>query len=446
MTPLLAWAVVAAVNAQNGSVLNHVGGAHGAGSPTSHEDSAVINPDNIRPDGQVGSHRNQVTRFPTVAPTALEFRKSNHAAGCIMPFKVQKIDWVGGPSNWHYNQCANWRREGINYAECPRVGMEPVVKSVVTFKENKPFKSSSKGSKLYLSQSSKLVLTKGSNMIIGGCKYSKDSNLDKKVAPIMPTQFPTTFPTKAADQDVACVSSVAFHDGTYTRKMGWAGAGPGANYCNLWRCVRDTYGLHQGIFKKTSRVCGIDAKSHKGQFCSHTTCEFNSNAATPYGKKVVTVKHDHKERHGGRHHCIYGKDPNTGARAPSAEESFIHIDDCACLCFGARRQDAPGFTRQMHQLKKADNPLSLSDDRYVEKRMVDRFDLETTLQNSVEFDAKHNKVHHYSQHSHTTSTEANPDGLSRDDTVVTQYNENDQSYDGKLVAHYHKSERTDDWA
>jgi hypothetical protein len=49
------------------------------------------------------------------------------------------------------------------------VGLTPVVKSVVTFQNQDPQKKTSKGSNLYLAKSSKLILTKGSNMIIGGC-------------------------------------------------------------------------------------------------------------------------------------------------------------------------------------------------------------------------------------------------------------------------------------
>jgi hypothetical protein len=137
--------------------------------------------DHIRPDSQFGSNRDQITRYPTAAPTgtklslydsilednaAVKMKKSKKTQ-CVVPLSVDKIDWVGGPNNWHFNDCEHWQRSG--HSECPQVGLEPVVKSVVTFQENKPHAKTSKGSKLYLSKSSNLILAKGTNMVLGGC-------------------------------------------------------------------------------------------------------------------------------------------------------------------------------------------------------------------------------------------------------------------------------------
>merc|ERR1719456_84240 len=83
----LLFTLAAAANTDDGSNdgikydhhLNTAGHAHGEAPAPGHDeyDAATANADtnrihdeNIRPDGQYGSHRNQITRYPTKQPTA----------------------------------------------------------------------------------------------------------------------------------------------------------------------------------------------------------------------------------------------------------------------------------------------------------------------------------------------------------------------------------------
>jgi hypothetical protein len=249
----------------------------------------------------------------------------------------------------------------------------------------------------------------------------------------MATPSPTSFPTKTGqevgeDQDGSyCTSSVAFPDGKFTRNVGWVGAGPGSDYCNVWKCDVGETGFTvpgaSGVFKKQVRVCSVDEHKSKGKYCTHVKCTF-SHTATSSGKKLVSVKHDHKEKYGGSHLCSYSKNPHTGQSGVTG-----HIDDCACLCYGDRRQDKDGFARK---IKEVSSIFDISD-----SRVVDDDNHDPTVTAPTAFDrAGNNPNNFFSEHSNTKG-EPKPNGLSRDDTTVSQYNEKDHTYAGQKVGHYH---------
>jgi hypothetical protein len=114
-----------------------------------------------------------------------------------------------------------------------------------------------------------------------------------------PTNFPTAHPTFA--KKAMC------KNGLESVAHGWAGAGYGANYCNLCKCT-------DGNLQCQKKQCG---KVNRGKVCSHTTCKFVYSSALK--EKVMAVSHHHAERHGAAHHCAYNLDS----------------DSCQCNCFGA---------------------------------------------------------------------------------------------------------------
>jgi hypothetical protein len=120
----------------------------------------------------------------------------------------------------------------------------------------------------------------------------------KKTAKAVPTNFPTAHPTFASKK--MCTN------GKESVKHGWAGAGYGANYCNLCKCV-------DGNLKCQTKVCG---KVHRGKKCSHTTCKFEYSKTLK--ESVMVVNHHHSEHFGASHHCAYNLDS----------------DQCQCNCFG----------------------------------------------------------------------------------------------------------------
>jgi len=120
-----------------------------------------------------------------------------------------------------------------------------------------------------------------------------------KKAVHVPTNFPTATPTFK--------SAAMCKNGKETVKHGWAGAGYGANYCNLCKCV-------DGNLQCQKKVCG---KVHRGKKCSHTTCKFEFSATLK--ESVMVVNHHHSEHFGSSHHCAYNLDS----------------DSCQCNCFGS---------------------------------------------------------------------------------------------------------------
>merc|ERR1711981_478896 len=58
-----------------------------------------------------------------------------------------------------------------------------------------------------------------------------------------------------------------------------------------------------------ARVCSIDEHKHKGNNCSHIKCRY-AKTPTSAGKPVLTVDHDHREKHGGNHTCVYSTNPH----------------------------------------------------------------------------------------------------------------------------------------
>jgi hypothetical protein len=58
-------------------------------------------------------------------------------------------------------------------------------------------------------------------------------------------------------------------------------------------------------------------------------------------RKVIQVRSDHREEIGGKHVCGYSKH--------SLEKE---AKGCACVCSGARRQDANGFSRSLNEISK----------------------------------------------------------------------------------------------
>lgn len=180
--------------------LGSVGGHSGAGG-YSHSASQVVNDKNVRPDGQIGSHFNQITRHPTTSPT---------------------------------------------------VGFSPHHKNIE---------------------------------IDGKVESPLEIEYNSK-----PTSSPTAFPTKSGD--TCTFQSGAF---TFSKHVGWRGAGPRSAYCALWSCEK----AQGGVFKKQARVCSIDRHT-KGKFCSHIKCGYHVSKTS--GKsELVSVKHDHREKHGGNH-------------------------------------------------------------------------------------------------------------------------------------------------
>jgi len=401
------------------------------------------------------------------------------------------MNWKGGSANWEENNCANW-----DFYQCPTVGFTAVVNDDVTVTAQ----TAASGSDLYVNSRAELVISSGGSATFGGGKRGRglasqrdlptshpclpvegkpdgwgcgtsSHHASKKVnkknlrshfneithfpttAPTMgfddhvdatthgeaatfaptkydsmPSNTPTQFPTKVNDNEYGsfCTSTVAFPDGKYTKNVGWVGAGPGSDYCNVWKCEVGQTTFSDGIFKKQARVCSIDAHKHKGNYCSHIKCKY---AKTPTSSgKVLTVDHDHKEKHGGSHTCVYSTNPHTNQSGKPAHL----LDDCACLCYGDRRQDKKGFKREINDIS---SQFTVSDSRFVDQNH------ESTAHATTNFEQSGQNLNNfYSKHTNIDG-EKNPEGLSRKDDFVSQYNENDHAYNGQLLAHYHRAGR-----
>jgi hypothetical protein len=195
----------------------------------------------------------------------------------------------------------------------------------------------------------------------------------------------------------------------------------------VWKCEVGQTTFSDGIFKKQARVCSIDAHKHKGNYCSHIKCKY-AKTPTSSGKPVLTVDHDHKEKHGGSHTCVYSTNPHTNQSGKPAHL----LDDCACLCYGDRRQDKKGFKREINDIS---SQFTVSDSRFVDQNH------ESTAHATTNFEQSGQNLNNfYSKHTNIDG-EKNPGGLSREDDFVSQYNENDHAYNGQLLAHYHRAGR-----
>jgi len=282
--------------------------------------------------------------------------------------------------------------------------------------------------------------------------------IDEQTGPgAIPTMEPTAFPTKdtaskdAGDENFGtkcCYNNIC-------KPVGWVGAGFNEHYCNVWKCEVDKTDFAQqnfvGTFRKQTKVCSVE--EHGSSFCSHTTCTFETNADSG-SRKVIMVHSDHKEEVGGMHQCGFSKHADArGASRPG----------CDCICTGARRQDANDFQRQMQHISAASRTDGSDTTSYQYRGVVNGHDRTTNFdhtQTTSDFDANHNSNNFYSQHtnynmvdtqgkfSNANANVAGGDGTTNgiDTTTATQYNENDQQYQGehnqygfhkKGVAHVH---------
>lgn len=221
----------------------------------------------------------------------------------------------------------------------------------------------------------------------------------------IPTAEPTAFPTKINNNQIGSTCT----SGSITKNVGWVGAGPGSEFCNVWKCTKTG-------FTKQTKTCSVEANAGK-QFCSHTTCTFGTNADSA-GKYVIMVRSDHRETTGGLHICGYAKHDNSANHVNSDMGDLLNDATdrgaqtaarpaCDCVCEGARRQDANGFAR----------------------------DLVSHNDNTNNF---------YSQHSNNNAlgTQVGVDsGYVASEHAVTSdpttYSENDHTYLGQQVSHKH---------
>jgi hypothetical protein len=242
-------------------------------------------------------------------------------------------------------------------------------------------------------------------------KFESDSDITRRGF-----KFCVALPTESKGS--VCTSTVAWADGSTTKPVGWVGAGPGADYCNIWKCeIGESEFTEQdftGTFRKQVRQCSIE--EHGDSFCSHTSCTFSGSP------EVIRVHSDHREEVGGFHKCGLSQH----ALARSADRPA-----CDCICHGARRQDAAGFMRSMNEVRTA---AGTSNPGYGFRGVYGNHDATTDYDTPNDFDATHNSNNFYSKHSnngqyvHTNAAEA-----ARTDT----YNQKDQSYRGQQVAHVH---------
>jgi len=232
-----------------------------------------------------------------------------------------------------------------------------------------------------------------------------------------------------------CKSTVAWADGSTTKPVGWVGAGPGADYCNVWKCeVGNTEFTEQdftGTFRKQQKTCSVE--EHGTKFCSHTSCTFEGSP------RVIKVHSDHREEVGGFHQC--------GFNQHSAGLSSRVRPACDCVCKGKRRQDKKGFARGLNAIAGfISNKIKTIKNQGLRSREVgDNFDA-TNSKNG--FDKRFNSNNFYSQHDNTDRTDlqnnlananGNTEGRSAvDTTMATQYNQKDQKYNGERVAHFHQ--------
>jgi len=97
---------------------------------------------------------------------------------------------------------------------------------------------------------------------------SLDAQIDQTDRVHQPTARPTAFPTK--DTASAMGSACTFNEGSisFTKPVGWVGAGPAQYYCNVWKCEQSQTSF---TFKKAMKKCSVE--EYGTNFCSHTTCQ-----------------------------------------------------------------------------------------------------------------------------------------------------------------------------
>merc|ERR1712070_1298873 len=183
----------------------------------------------------------------------------------------------------------------------------------------------------------------------------------------MPTMSPTHYPTKV-QQDPNNIGSTCKYDYTnkagnavtFERPVGWVGAGPGKDFCNIWKCEKapsgqDSTDFSKGTavahFKKQVRKCNIQDRETSVSFCSHTTCSFEAISLSD-DTNVIKVRSDHREEVGGYHKCGLAEhgmqgghqDNEMGSHLNDAAHGFSNPDArpaCDCICYA---MDDTGLT------------------------------------------------------------------------------------------------------
>ena len=89
---------------------------------------------------------------------------------------------------------------------------------------------------------------------------------------------------------------------------------------------------------------------------------------------------------------------------------------CACRCYGARKQDAPGFARKIHEISRSfTQNQARNEARVVDDQHDEALDAPNIFEKSGS-----NSNNFYSKHSNTK-----------------KYNENDHTYTGQRLGHLH---------
>merc|ERR1712072_1362882 len=268
---------------------------------------------------------------------------------------------------------------------------------------------------------------------------SKPDEIDEQnLDDAMPTKQPTAFPTKMTHNQKGSKCCAETEKGEFCKYVGWVGAGPGKDYCNVWKCE-----VGDSTFSMTKKYCSVRDFNDKITFCSHTTCTFvESEEAGTYKvgdetitRKVIQVRSDHREEEGGHHTCGFSKKkkPHRREKRPA----------CDCVCEGDRRQDAAGFEREINEFhtvgKKPKQPLvKVGKNKKGRNQNQNNkgHDATTNLKSMKAWDEKFNTNNFYSSHKNTKTKE--PTKQQAKKGKVTQYSEKDQSYiGGRTVAHPH---------
>lgn len=143
-----------------------------------------------------------------------------------------------------------------------------------------------------------------------------------------PTPPPTPQPTPAKGS--SCVYGTqrkgASGEAQSWVPSGWSGAGYGTEYCRHCTCK-------DGMMTCDTKKCGypwhgdLPAEAKDAKICSHTKCNYWSNAQRA-GR--IKTHHSKAEKHGGNHRCAY---------------NFAN-DVCTCLCWGAMRTPPDYYVRR----------------------------------------------------------------------------------------------------
>jgi len=114
---------------------------------------------------------------------------------------------------------------------------------------------------------------------------------------------------------------------TFKRPVGWVGAGPGKDYCNIWKCDANMDKFTKGTFKAQKKTCSVE--EHPGKFCSHTSCTYEAAVATASPGWEVTNGADCHASVTNGNYCIHDQ-PN-----PNADENYQNNEGCAFKWAGA---------------------------------------------------------------------------------------------------------------